>query len=105
MANCSTAYERLSHFLHFYSAHHPSERSLTFEGILQRNCIEHGCEHTHIIGRCAIQTLSRKSQSAKNVSTADYYGDFDAKLVNIVDFAGDASDCCRIDPVALVSHQ
>src|SRR5688572_15467779 len=105
MSNCAAAYERLGHFVHLNRAHHPGERVLILERILERNCVEHSREHAHVIGGCAVKPLSGECQSAKNVSAADDYGDFNAKFVHVVNFGGYASDGCGIDPIFLLSHQ
>src|SRR6185295_5770761 len=78
MANRAAAYERLSYFAHFDRAHHSSESAVLFERILQRNRIEHGGQHPHVIGRGSIESLCRKRQPAKDVSRANNYGYFDS---------------------------
>src|SRR5947207_108769 len=105
MSNCAAANERLGHLVHLDRAHHPGERVLTLKSVLKRDCIEHSREHAHVIGRCAVEALSGECQSAKNISSADDYCDFDAKLVNVVNLAGYASDRCGIDAIVLLSHQ
>ena len=91
--------------MHFYRAHHSSERVLILKRVLQRDRVEHSREHSHVISGRAVQALCRKRQSAKNVTTADYYGDFYGEIMNVIDLLGYSSDGGGIDPVALVSHQ
>ena len=105
MSNCAAANKRLGHFVHLDRGHHAGECVLALKRVLERDCIEHSGEHAHVIGRGTVKTLRGKCQSAKNVSSADDYGDFDAKLVHVINFAGDASDGCGIDSIALLSHQ
>jgi hypothetical protein len=97
--------EHFGDLTHFDGGLNPCMNVEFFECILQGKRVHHGSQHSHVIGGNAIKALSAGGQSAKNITTADDDGDFDAEFMNLANLAGDALYDLRIDAEALVPHQ
>jgi hypothetical protein len=67
--------------------------------------ISDGSQHSHVIGRDPVKTLSAGGQSAKDIAAADDDADLNTQSVNVFDFGGDAADNVRVDSEGLFTHQ
>jgi hypothetical protein len=82
---------------HFNGAQHASKNSFFFECILERQGIEHGGEHAHVIAGRAVNFKALLPRAAKNVSAAYHDGDLDAQSMNFFQLARNGLNRFAVD--------
>ena len=80
-------------------------RAATLERVLQRDGVDHGGEHAHVIAGDTIDSLCGAADAAKDVAAADHDRDLHAHLLHDDDFVGDARERFGIDAVFALAHE
>ena len=75
------------------------------ERVLQRQRVDHGRQHAHVVGGRAIHAARAGGQAAEDVAAADHDRGLDAERLDLGDVLRDARRHGRIDAVGLVAHQ
>jgi hypothetical protein len=88
---------RLGDLVHFDGGHHARGNALFFERILQRQRVDHGGEHPHMVRRHPIHVLRRRRDAAKEISAADHQANLDAATRHLRDLRCQSRDTRRID--------
>ena len=73
--------------------------------ILQRESVNHGCQHAHMIRGDAVHIARLFSHSAKKIPAPHDDGDLHSQSVYLADFASDLVDSVHIYSEALSSRQ
>src|ERR1017187_130981 len=81
--------ERLGNRAHFDGGLHPRVHVVLFQCVLQRQRVDHGGQHPHVIARGAVEAVLARRQPAKDVAAADDDGQLDIQLLDVLDFPGD----------------
>ena len=105
MANGAPADERLGDSAHLDGAGHTRGHADLLEGVLEREGIDDGGEHAHVVRRRTVHTLRAGSETAEQVAAADHDGGLHPELLNSADFPGDLRGDGRIDPECLFAHE
>ena len=75
------------------------------ERVLQRQRVEDGREHPHVVGGRAVHPRRRAGHAAVDVAGADDDRDLDAAVVDLLDLLGDGGHALGIGPVLQRAHQ
>ena len=75
------------------------------ERVLQRQRVDDGGEHAHVVGRRAVHALRAGGEAAEQVAAADDDGGLDAELLDFADLLGDLGGDGGIDPEGLFAHE
>ena len=67
------------------------------ERVLERQRVDDGRQHAHVVGGGAVHALGARRQSAKQVAAADDDRRLHAELLDFADVDGDAAGDCRVD--------
>ena len=70
---------------------------MLFERVLQRQRVDHGGQHAHVIGGDAVHAAGRGGHAAKEVAAAHHHADLNAGCRHFGDFARQRSHPLRID--------
>ena len=79
MANRATSDERLGYLIHLNGRLHSSVNALLLQRILQRQSVNHGSQHTHVIGGDTVHFPRLPSHTAEEISAPDHNRDLNAK--------------------------
>ncbi len=90
---------------HFHGGLHARNHADALQCVLQGQAVHHGGQHTHIIGRGAVHSLSRAGGAAPNVAAAHHQRRLHAKLTNCFDLQGYLVNCCWVNAKALFAGQ
>ena len=105
MADGAAADERLGDGPHLDGGDDAGQHVLLLERILQRQGVDDGGEHPHVVGGRAVHAARAGGQAAEDVAAADDDGGLDAEALDLADVPGDARGDGGIDPELLVAHQ
>jgi len=97
--------ERFSDGAHFDGRRDPRVDADVFQRVLQREGVDDGGEHAHVVRRRAIHAACACRQAAKQIATANHDARLYAELLNLLDVPGDLRGDRRIDPKLLFAHQ
>ncbi|CAB4836753.1 unannotated protein [freshwater metagenome] len=98
MTNRPTADVRLGDLRHVDRALYPRRLPELFEGVLQRQCIDHRGEHAHVVGLGAIHARAGTGHATPDVAPADHHGDVDREgLAQLDNVLGDLADHNAVD--------
>ena len=75
------------------------------ERVLQRQPVDDGGQHAHVVGGGAVHALGAGRQAAEDVAAADDDGGLDAEPLDFADVHGDPRHHGRIDAELLFAHQ
>src|SRR5579862_4508651 len=78
---------------------------MVFESALEREAVDDGCEHPHVVAGHLIDAVGGMFHSAVNVAAADDNADLHAKSLHLADFLGITANDIGIDPEILLPHQ
>src|ERR1017187_383076 len=78
MAHRASTKVGLGNLIHENGGHHAALHIALFESVLQRDRVDDGGEHAHIVGAHPVHLFGLLSHAAKDVTTADDDGNFDA---------------------------
>ena len=84
---------------------HARVHALVLERVLQRQRVEHGREHAHVVGGRALHARRGALQAAVDVARADHDRDLDAAIVDLADLARDRLHALRVGAVGEVAHE
>ena len=97
--------ERLGNGPHLDGARHARQHALVLERVLQRQRVDHGGEHAHVVRRRAVHALGARGKPAEQVAAADDDGGLDPELLDFGDVLGDLRGDGGIDSERLLAHQ
>ncbi len=95
----------LGELLHADRRHHPRLDPPPLEGVLEREGVDHGGEHPHVVGGDAVHPLLRRLRPPHDVATADHEPERDAALVHLADFVGNVLHRRPPDPEAALARE
>ena len=75
------------------------------EGVLQRQAVDDGGEHAHVVGRGAVHALGAGREAAEQVAAADDHRDLDAEALDLGDVLGDLRRHGGVDAELLLAHE
>jgi hypothetical protein len=105
MANGPAPNKWLSHLVHLDRTHHARLDALLFERILQGQRVDHGGQHSHVIGGYAIHFLGLLGYASEEVSAAYYQANLNSKPLHVGNFLCDFVQASVIDAKALSTCQ
>jgi hypothetical protein len=97
--------ERLRHLIHLNRRLHAGVDFLLFEGVLQSERIDHGSQHSHVIGGNAVHVSSLVGHAAEKIAAAHHNRKLHSQLVHVGQFRRDLVDAGSLDAKALVCRQ
>src|ERR1700759_4741235 len=105
MADGATADVGLGHLMHLDGAHHTGVMTDLFESVRQREGVDDGREHSHVIAGDAIHTFRREGDAPEDIASADYDTDLNAFPGYSGDFIGQIANTVCIETERLrASH-
>ena len=105
MTHRATTNERLSHLRHGNGALHASRHAVFFKPVLEREGIDDGREHAHVIPSRPLDAALASSQAAKNIAATDDDDDLDAELAHLANLSRHVVDRFRADADAGLASQ
>jgi len=93
------------HLLHLDRREHARLHVAALERVLQRERVEDGRQHPHVVGRRPIHSAAGAGDAAKDVAAADDDGDLSSEGVKIGDFSGDVVEDVGLDAELLPAEQ
>jgi len=97
MADRPAAYIGLGHLVHFDRGHNTCGNALRFKRVLQRQGIDDGGQHAHMIAGYAIHILGGRGHATEEIASADHQADLDASPRHFGHFSRHGVDLIRID--------
>ena len=97
--------EGLGHRAHLDGGGDTRRDADVLEGVLEREGVDDGREHAHVVGGGAVHALGAGRQPAEQVAAADHDRGLDAELLDFADVLGDLGGDGGIDPELLLAHQ
>ena len=83
--------ERFGHILHLDSGEYSGLDSCVFEGVLQGEGVDHGRQHSHVVGRVAVHlTVVGCGGASPNISAADDDTELERGRKDTFDLVGEA---------------
>ena len=91
MSFCSAANVGLSHPIHLDRSHQPRVTPDIFQSILQGQSIDDRRKHTHVVGRCFLNTAAGSNEltATQDVAAADDDGDLATTVGRLLHLLGD----------------
>ena len=105
VADGAAADERLGDRAHLDRGHDARHHALLLERVLQRQGVDDGGEHAHVVGGGAVHAARAGGDAAEDVAAADDDGGLDAHALDLGDVLGDLRGDGRVDAVGLRAHQ
>ena len=105
MAHGAAADVGLGDLVHLDGGHDAAEEAELFDGVLERDGVDDGGEHAHVVGGDAVHVDGLLGDSAEEVSAADDDADLAAEGVDGGDFGGYFVDEDGVDAEAFTSGQ
>ena len=105
MTNRPAANERLGHLLHLDGRLHPRVDALLLQRILQREAINDGREHAHVIGGYPVHVFRLLRHATEEVPSAHDDGQLHAQLMNVGQLRRHFMNARGVDAKALVRRQ
>ncbi len=105
MADGTAADVGLGDLVHLDGGHDADGDSGLLDGVLQRDGVDDGGEHSHVIGGDAVHVDGLFGDAAEEVATADDDADLAAGAGGLGDFVGDCGDEDGIDTEAAAGGQ
>ena len=105
MANGAAADVVLADLVDLQRRHARVRRHPALERVLQRERVDDGGEHAHVIAGDAIHAGLGQARAAKDVAAADHDAELDAEPDDLGDLGGDAADDGGVDAVVLAAEQ
>ena len=101
VAHRAPADEGLGHLAHLDRRQHAREDAGPLERVLQRERVDHGGEHAHVVGGDAVHALGAVGDAAEDVAAPDDRGDLDAQVVDLLDLAREVVGEVAVDAEGL----
>lgn len=105
MAHGSAQNERFGDLIHRNGRLHPGFNAHFFEAIHDRETVDDGGEHAHIIPGGAIDAAAGALEAAKDVSTANHHANLDPHIVDLFDLITNATEHAGIDGIFAVTTE
>src|SRR5690349_7986821 len=105
VADGAASDEGLGNLMHFDRRHDAAVDAALLESVLQRERVDHGGEHAHVVGGDAVHLSGLLGDAAEKISTADDDGNLYAERVDILDLGGNFVNADGIDTETLVRGQ
>ena len=105
MPDGAAADVRLGHLMHLDGGHDARGRAGIFQRVLQRQRVDHGGQHAHVVRRYAIHVHGGRRHAPKEIAAAYHQPDLNACSGHLGDLFGQASDPLRIDAEARAAGQ
>ena len=105
VAHRAAANVGLGDLVHFDGGHDAAEEPSLFNGVLQRDGIDDGRKHAHVVGGDAVHVDGLLGDAAEEVATADDDRDLATQGVHVGDLGGDLVDEDRVDAKAAPGRQ
>jgi hypothetical protein len=105
MADGAPADERLRHRAHLNRRDDARVHALLLDGVLQRQRVDDGGQHAHVVGSRAVHAARAGGDAAEDVAAADHDGGLNPHALDLGDVTRDLRRDRRIDPVVLSAHQ
>jgi hypothetical protein len=96
---------RLRQLLHSDGGHDPRIEALLLENVLQRQGIDDGAKHPHVVRRHAVHAERGELRAAYHVPATDDQADLYASLDDGLDLIGEAVDALEVVSRAPVARQ
>jgi hypothetical protein len=84
---------------------HAGERAGLLERVLQRQPVQHGGQHAHVVAGRPVHALGGAGQPTVDVAAPDDDRDLDAAIVGLLHLPRDRRDAVRIGAVVEVAHE
>jgi hypothetical protein len=97
--------ERLGHRAHFDGGYDARQHAGLFEGVLQRQAVDHRRQHAHVVGGGAVHAPGARHEAAEDVAAPDDDGRLDAELLDSFDVFGNADHHGWIHAELLFAHE
>src|ERR1035437_5257147 len=97
--------EGLGDLVHLDGGHHAGENVLLLQRILQREGIDDGGQHAHVIGGDAVHEFGLLGHAAEEIAAANHDCDLDSEAMYLADFGGDLVDAGIVHTEALAGGQ
>ncbi len=101
MTDGAPANKWFCNLIHLNRRLHSGIDSLLFQRILQRQGIDHGGQHAHVIGGNPVHLFGLFSHAPEEIASAHHDSDLDAQRSNVRQFRGDFVNAKRIDTETL----
>ena len=95
----------LGHRAHLDGGQHARLKARLLERVLQRQRVDDGREHPHVVPLRAVHSRTRTFETAKDVPAADDDRRLDAHALDFSHILGNLGRDDRIDPVGLLAHE
>ena len=105
MPQGATTQERLGDLANLQCGEHAGDHLALLEGILQRQRVDQGRQHPHVIRGHTVGAPVAEEAAAEDVSTADDQRDLDAEPVDVDDLVRQAVEHGTADAVLRVALQ
>ena len=84
---------------------HARRRAEFFQRVLEREGIDDGGQHAHVIAGGALHAALAAAQAAKDVAAADHHDHLHAEFAHLADLLGHVLDRFGVDAVAGVAAE
>src|SRR5262245_51870523 len=105
MAQGTAANVGLGQLFHANGRHHARVHASLLQHVLERERVDHGAEHAHVIGGDAIHAHGRELRPANDVAATDDQPDSDAHPDHALDLVAELLYAIEIESDALVAGE
>ncbi len=105
MPDRPAADEGFGDFLHLNCRLNAGENAALFEGVLERQGVDHGRQHPHVVAADAVHPGRAYRDPSDNVAAADRCGDLNSDRMQFGNFLRDAGRHGRVHAEALAAHE
>ena len=97
--------EWLGDLVHFDRGLHTGVHALLFERVLERERVDHGCQHAHMVGGNAVHFFRLLGNTAKEIPAANHDRNLDIERVDFRQLGGNFMDPGGLNAKALACSQ
>lgn len=97
--------KRLGHLTHLNRRLHAGFHAVMLKGILQRQRVDDGGEHTHVIAGGPVDAGVFTLKSAENIASAHHYYHLDTEILQFHDLIGDIGNGFWANAVTLLASE
>ncbi len=91
--------------IHLNRGLHASVDFLLFEGILQSQRVDHGGQHSHVIGGNAVHVSSLVGHATEEIAAAHDDRELNSQFVHVREFGSDLMDARRVHAKTLIGSK
>src|SRR6185295_18113651 len=96
---------RLRHRAHLDGGEHAGGHARLLGGVLQRQCIDDGGEHAHVVAGGPLHPARAGGDAAEDIAAADDHRQLHPEIHHLADLVRDARDGLRIDTVPAAARE